>query len=621
LRWNTNGAIKISTAASFLPPTADVQLDLDRLDLGTLDPYLEPKLNLFILGSKLGLHGQVRLRTPKEQLPEVTFHGDASLDDFHTVDGVMGEDLLKWDSVRITGIEANLNPQTVAIHEIAVDNAYARLIIETNHTINLLNALRLTNTNAPGTITPATNETKIAAARKSAVPPMAITNANTALPQISIGAVVISNTAISFTDRSIKPNVDMAIQQVNGSITGLSTEQLQHADLNLSAKVDGVGPVAITGVINPFSGTQTNDIKISVKDVDLTPTSPYSGKFAGYRIAEGKLNMDLDYDLVGKKLRAKNVITLDQFTFGERVDSPDATHLPVRLAIAILKDRDGKIVLDVPVEGSLDDPKFRIGKVVTRAILNILTKVATSPFSVLGALFGGGGEELGWQDFAAGSAELTATDLQKLDSLVKGLYARPGLQLEIAGSVDPDSDREGLQRAALDREIRTRVWMTLRKSERATNSVDHVVLMPDERTRWIKKIYDEDVANGKITPQFIAANTNLAAYAANVLPRDLAIEKGATKLVDSETASPEQSPAAKPVYHTTLVPPPDPTEAVLLATFTIGESDLETLAAQRAKAVQAYILQTGKVEASRLFLKENGSELRSDGCRVYLNFK
>jgi hypothetical protein len=636
LRWNTNGSIKVATTASFLPPTADLQLDLDQLDLGTLDPYLEPKLNLFILGSRLGLHGQVHLRTPKDQLPEVTFHGDVSLDGFHTVDGVMGEDLLKWDSVGINGIDANLNPQTVAIREIAVDNAYARLVIETNRTINLLNALRLTNTNAP-----TTNEAKVAvasarwgeapdepgqkgksvitAAREDARRTVAPTNTAANLPRISIASVVITNTAISFTDRSLKPNVNMAIQQVNGTISGLSSEQLQHADVNLSAKVDGVGPVAITGTINPFSGTQTNDVKISVKDVDLTPASPYSGKFAGYRIAEGKLNMDLAYEIVGKKLTSKNVITLDQFTFGEKVNSPEATHLPVRLAIAILKDREGKIVLDVPIEGSLDDPKFRIGKVVTRAIVNILEKVATSPFSVLGALFGGGGEELGYQDFAVGNADLTPADKQKLDTLAKALYARPALQLEISGSVDPDGDREGLQRAALDREIREKIWTTLRKSERATNSVDQTVVAPDERKHWIGKFYDKAIADGKITPQLIAANTNLAAYAASVLPK--AVEKGATKLMKPGQTAKEQA-AAKAAYQTKLVPPPDPMEAVLLTTYPIGESDLETLAASRAKVVRAYLLQTGKVEAARLFLKEDQTAgLRSDGSRVYLQFR
>ena len=531
LRWNTNGSIKTFTTASFLPPTFDIQLDLDQLDLGSLDPYLEPKVNLYILGSKLGLHGKINLRTPLHELPAVTFHGNASLDSFRTVDGVAAEDLLKWDSLRFNGIDANLNPQIVSIKEIVVDNAYARLIIETNKTINLLNALRMTNA-------PATNETKVAGsspAREDARPTKFVTATNSALPQISVGAILITNTAVSFSDRSMSPNVNMTIQDVNGSISGISSEQLQHAVVDLNAKVDGVGPVAITGTINPLNGAQTNDIKISVKDVDLTPTSPYAGKFAGYGIAEGKLNLDLTYELVGKKLNSKNVITLDRFTFGEKVASPDATHLPVRLAIAILKDRDGKIILDVPIQGSIDDPKFRIGKVVTRAIVNILEKVATSPFSLLGAVFGGGGEELSYEDFAAGSAQLTADDTKKLDSLVKGLYARPALGLEISGSIDPEGDREGLQRAALDREIRQRLSLKLRKSAQATNSVDQLVLTPDDRAHYVKKFYGEAEAAGKITPELIAANTNLAAYAAQVLPRKLTAEKGATKLELSAT--------------------------------------------------------------------------------------
>jgi len=616
MRWNTNGSIKLATTAAFLPPTVDMQLDLDQLDLGTLDPYLEPKLDLFILGSRLGLHGAVRLRTPEGQLPQVTFHGDVSLDGFHTVDGVFGEDLLKWDSLRFNGIDANLNPQSVAIKEIVVDNAYARLIIETNHTINLLNALRLTNTNAP-----ATNETEVAVskpAREDARPaesPAPATNA--ALPQISIGAIVITNTALSFSDRSIKPGVNLSIRDVNGSIAGLSTEQLQHADLNLGAKIDGVGPAAISGTLNPFSGTETNSLKISVKDMDLTPASPYAGKFAGYRIAEGKLNLDLAYELIGKKLTSKNVITLDQFNFGEHVESPEATHLPVRLAIAILKDRDGKIVLDVPIEGSLDDPKFRVGKVVTRAVLNILTKVATSPFSLIGAMFGGGGEELGYQDFNVGHADLTPADKQKLDALQKALFARPALNLEIIGSVDPDGDREGLQRAALDRDIRTRVWMKLRKAEQATNTVDQLVLAPEVRAKWVKKIYDEAVGAGKISPELVAANTNLAAYVAQVLPRKVSLEKGATKLMNSGRAAAKKS-AVPAVYQTKLVPPPDPTEALLLVTYPVSEADLDALAAQRAKAVQAYLLQNGQVTAARLFLTD---ARRSDGSRVYLQFR
>jgi hypothetical protein len=602
LRWNKNGSIKTVVSASLLPPTANLQVDVDKLDLGTLDPYLEPKVNLFILGSEVGLHGKVGLATPENTLPKVTFHGDARLDNFRTVDGVMGEDLLKWDSLQFNGIDANLNPQAVAIREIFVDNAYARLVIETNKTINLLNALRLTNTNAPAT--------NVVAAPKAA-------GTNAPLPQFAVGAIVITNTAVSFSDRSMQPNVNLTIQDVNGSISGISSEQLQHAIVDLHAKVDGAGPVAITGNINPFSGTQTNSIKISVADVDLTPASPYAGRFAGYEIAEGKLNLGLAYEIVGKKLDSKNVITLDQFTFGDKVESKDATHLPVRLAIALLKDREGKIILDVPIQGDLNDPKFRVGKVVVRVVENILVKVATSPFSLLGAVFGGGGEELGQQDFAPGGAELTATDKARLDSLLKGLYARPALNLEIAGSIDADGDREGLQRAALDRQVRTRVWMKLRKSEQATNSVDALVLTPEIRAKWVKKLYAEAVADGKITPQLLAANSNLAAYAAQVLPRKNFFEKGATKL-KSGSGGEAKSPA-EAGYQTKLVPPPGPAEAVLLATFPVSDANLETLAADRAKAVQAYLLQSGKVTAARLFPKQG--ELRRAGSKVVLSFR
>jgi Domain of Unknown Function (DUF748) len=614
MRWNTNGAIHTEMAASLSPPTADIHLSLSNLDLGTLDPYLEPKLNVFILGSRLGLDGDIHLRTPKNELPQVTFAGNARLDDFRTVDGVTAQDLLKWDSLRFDGIDANLNPESVAIKQITLDNAYADVVIETNHAINLLVALHPAETNAP-----AGNVAGIANNYSTA------TNSTTpALPKISIDNIVISNATASFTDYSLTPNAHLTIQQAGGTIAGISSEELQHANVDLHAAVDGVGPVEITGQINPFSGTETNHLQVLVKDVDLTPMSPYAAKFAGYRIAMGKLNMDLVYNLVGPKLRSKNVITLDQFTFGERVNSPEATHLPVRLAIAILKDREGKIVLDVPIDGSLEDPKFRVGKVVERAIVNILTKVATSPFSLIGAAFGGGGEELGYQDFAPGSTGLTPVDKQKLDTLVKALYARPGLNLEISGSVDPVADKDGLRRVFLEKQLRTMKWLSLRKSQRATTPPDQITLSPAERADLVKKLYDKAWADGKITPAMLAANSNLAALATQIQPQAPKIEKDATILVKGlqPSGQPSSSTAATAPLPSKLAPPANPMEALLLATIPVTDSDLEALADDRAKAVRAYLLATGKVGATRLFLAEiQTGGVRSDGSRVYLQFR
>ena len=624
LRWNTNGTIKTDVSVSFVPLTADVQFALDRLDFGTLDPYLESRLNLFIPSSQFGLHGQVQVHTPEGQLPEVSFRGDTWIDGLRVVDGVIGDDLLKWDSVRVSGIEANVNPLNVAIKEIALDNVAAQLVIETNHTINLLNALHPAGSNVPAdTNAPATiNETKAVTVAKTSA---AATNATPAspLPPITIGSIVISNADASFTDRTFSPNVKMAIQQFSGEITGISSTEPRHADVNLHAAVDGVGPIDIIGHINPFGGTETNDLKVTFKDVDLTPTSPYSGKYAGYRIAEGKLNLDLAYNLVGRKLESKNVITLDRFTFGEKVESPDATHLPVRLAIALLKDRNGQILLDVPVEGSLDDPKFRVGKVVVHTLLNILAKAATSPFSLLGALVGGGGEELRYQDFVPGSAILSPANEKKLDSLVKALYERPGLQLEISGSIDPDADRDGLRRASLDKQIHIRQWTSLRKSERAITTPGQLTLTPKEYDAWVKKLYREAVGKGVINDAFIAANTNLMAIAAQIKPRSDESEKAATLLMQRAAATPPQSSKAgarsgkaKPAA------PTDPMETLLLASIPVTDNDLEALASDRAKAVRAYILQTGKVEAARLFLAENqAGGVKANGSRAYLQFR
>jgi hypothetical protein len=513
-----------------------------------------------------------------------------------------------------------VNPLGAAIKEIALDDVAASLVIGTNRTINLLAALHPTDTNGLAvTNPPATTNTNVA---KTSVAATYATLA-AATPPFSIDRISISNASARLIDRSLTPNVNMAVLKFGGDITGLSSTESRNADVNLHAAVDGVGPVDIAGHVNPFNLAGAKDLKITLKDMDLTPASPYSGKFAGYRIAAGKLNLDLAYDLDGWKLKSKNIITVDRFTFGDAVDSPNATHLPVRLAVAMLKDRNGQILLDVPVEGSLEDPDFRVRKVIIHTLLNILVKAATSPFSLLGAMFGGGGEELSYQDFAPGNAVLSPDNEKKLDSLVKGLYERPGLQLEIAGSVDSEADRDGLRRISLEKQIRTREWMSLRKSERAATTPDQIVLTPEQRTEWVKKMYSEAVGKGVINPAFIAANTNLMVIAAQIKPSSAEPEKGATILMKSPPAdASKSSQAAAASSHAQVAPPSDPKEVLLLASIPITDNDFAALAADRAKAVRAYILATGKVEAGRIFLTENKTGgVRSDGSRAYLQFR
>jgi hypothetical protein len=622
LRWNTNGTLRTEIDASLAPPSVDIHLAFENIELHQLDPYLDSRLSVFIVGSKLGMEGKIRFRSPVGSLPDVTFTGDTWLNDFNTVDSVLNEPLLKWNSVHVSGIDAALNPPTVAVKQIAVDAAYARLIIETNRSINLLAALRLPN---PLTNLAATAETKAAdsKSKKSALPADRIvsTNALAQLPirKLTVGSIVITNTSANFSDLSITPNVNMSVQQISGTILRISSEELQQAGIDLHAKVDNVGPVAITGVINPFSKDQTNEIKIAVNDVDLTGVSPYSGKFAGYRIAKGKLNVAMVYRLHGRNLKSENVITLDQFTFGEKVNSPDATHLPVRLGIAILKDRNGKIVLDVPIEGSLDDPQFRLHKVISRAVWNIAEKAITSPFSVIGALFGGGkGEELSYQDFPAGSAELTPATKEKLDVMAKALYERPGLQLEITGSVDTNADVAGLRALSLEKQLRAQKWRALRKSDQEAITPDKVTLTAEERPELVQKLYTDFLAKGLILTN-AAGGTNLPVPQPAARRAGSSFERGASQLMarDSTPAATSTPAAASAASSVT-----DTYELALLNSIPVADQDFQGLAADRAKTVREYVLQNGKVEAERIFLTEaKAGSLKTEGPRVYLQLQ
>ena len=213
------------------------------------------------------------------------------------------------------------------------------------------------------------------------------------------------------------------------------------------AKLDNSAPVDIKGKINPLSKQLFLDIVADARDIELSPFSPYSGKYVGYGIEKGKLSFNVKYKLEDRKLSAENKIILNQLTFGEKIESPDAIKLPVLLAVALMKDRNGVIDVDLPIGGSLDDPQFSVGGIIFRIIGNIISKAVTAPFALLGSLFGGGsGQELSYVEFDYGRAALDSAGETKIDSLAKAMNNRPALKVDISGRFDPVNDLEGLKK-------------------------------------------------------------------------------------------------------------------------------------------------------------------------------
>jgi hypothetical protein len=290
--------------------------------------------------------------------------------------------------------------------------------------------------------------------------------------------------------------------------------------------------------------------------MELSPTTPYAAKYVGYAIQKGKLSFDLKYLIVKKKLESQNYIFLNQLTLGDKVENPQATKWPVKLAIALLKDRKGEIKLDIPVTGSLDDPKFSVWGIIIKILINLISKAATSPFSLLGAVFGGG-EELSFVEFDFGSTTITEPNVKKLDTIVKALHDRPSLKMDIEGHVDMEKDRDGFKQYLVNRKAKAQKLKEMVKKGQPVVPVDDIKIEPPEYEKYLKMAYKE-----------------------------------------------EKFPKPKNVIGMAKDLPAPEMEKLMLTYIEVKEGDLRTLASQRAMKVKDAILKSGQVEPERVFLLE-----------------
>jgi hypothetical protein len=343
---------------------------------------------------------------------------------------------------------------------------------------------------------------------------------------------------------------------LTGSVTGLSSQDMTRADIALKGNLGYGSPIDIAGRINPLAKDLFVDIKISFKDIEMSPVTPYTNKFLGYPIIKGKLNFDVTYLVDKGKLESQNKVTIDQLTFGDKVESPDAIKAPVTLAVSLLTDRNGQINLDVPVSGSLNDPKFKIWPIIWQVLVNLITKAVTSPFALLSSLTGGG-EELSFIEFDYGNAVVTDESRKKITIVGKALYDRPALKLDIEGYIDPENDKAGLKKADLNRRIKAQKIKEMLSKGDEQVALEQIQLTTQEYEKYLKQTYDA----GKFTK-----------------PRNFV---GIAKKL----------PAAE-------------MEKLLLNNIEVTDSDLRQLAARRAQNVKELILQPGNVNASRVFIVE-----------------
>lgn len=610
-----SGRIAAAGTVTVQPLAVDLELTLERIALNGLSPYLEPLANLRLADGAVRARGRAGLREGS-----VAFVGDFGVAGFRVVEGKSGADLVKWTDLAMTGVRVASAPLAFHAEEIRLLEPGATLRIEADGSLGFLQPA------GTGTVLPsAETEPKPAA-------PVAI----------EVGRISFEQGAFRFEDRSIRPAARAGITDFGGHIAGLTSEAWGRAELALQGKVDGLAPVSIRGKFNPLGRPAFVDLALDMKGIDLQPGGgPYVGKFAGRTLTSGKLGVAVKARVEDRKVDLNNVVTLDRFYLGEPTNSPDATTLPVGLALALLRDSSGKIVIDLPVRGSLDDPDFRIGRVVLRVLGNILMKAASSPFSLLGAAFGGGGEELGHLDFAAGSATPDEPTRAKLQVIAKALAGRPSLRLDIAGSYDLVADGQFQRMARLEREVRTAAWEMRRQVDVNTPPAEELEITPELRAGMLAKLYAAAFpAAGAGSPPVVVIDGPSPVTAAekpraasvtrpgggdlrrSLGPRGrLTVQSERGRRLAAAVAGPAKSalaPAPQDAVPLVLAAAetisPAEMEARLLERIAIPEAELEAIGAGRAEVVRSALLEGGNVAADRITLLP----VKASGVRLNL---
>ena len=481
---NGHALVKLAGTVAPEPLTADLDVSVDKASMSYIQPYVLPVADLTIRDGTLATAGKLQLRPAGGREPQLSFSGAVTIDHFKSIDNAGKQDFVNFDRLQFQKLRLTVQPDALKIDRVLLRGPYARVIVSREQILNISAVLdpkgaeksrrefqqrqarlaaespaekRVREKQEQAIKDQAEKDSKAQAkararAAKQAAPARAPAAAAPELFPVRIRELRVESGRMNFSDYSVPPDFNADILGLAGTVTGLSSARDSRAKVDLSGNLGEYSPVTISGELQPFEFDHYTDLGLKFENISLPIFNPYSGKFAGYNIAKGKLFTELHYLIQDRQLKAAHKIRIEQLEWGEATAAKGEATLPVKFATWLLKDSHGVIDLDVPVTGSLDDPKLRIGPIVWQVIKNLIVKAVSAPFKLLGALFKGA-EEAQFVDFAPGSAELDARSVGQLGTLAKGLVEKQGIRIEIPAGSAAELDRPALVEQQFQRQL------------------------------------------------------------------------------------------------------------------------------------------------------------------------
>lgn len=576
LSFASGGAIDMAGELGLQPDFAfNGNVDVAGFDLRPLQGYLSPYAAIAVNQGKFNASADITIN-PQQRF---AFKGAIELTELELEDQLMQARLLALDLLSVNEIDLSMSDKSLSISELVFDALYSRVVIDEQGDTNI--AAVFEQASAPA----AQKETDTAVEENI---DDTIEPGSRADPewQIAVDKIQINNASSQFTDRNLPIIFEANMQELNGQISSFSTASAQVTSLSLEGRVDEFGLVEIEVELHPSDFTKATQIHLAFSNLDLPAISPYTVKFAGREIAEGKADLDLRYEINQKALQGTNKIILSEIRLGAKVDSPAALDLPLDLAIALLKDSDGRIDLEIPLSGDLANPEFDIGPIIRQAISNMLGNIVSAPFRFLANLIGGESAELGAVSFRAGRSDLTPPEQEKLLKLGIALSERQALILSVPAPFVADVDSAMLQQRRVEQRL-----------EEHLNTTESSQSDSARRLQLLENFY----IAAELTPELA------------VLRQQFQQQEQEQEQSDSDMVQPEATSALDEIAYSAAI------KDRLIAAETITETQLTTLALDRQKAIIDFVADNAAL-ASERFDKQLPQVAKSESGRVVTVF-
>ncbi|MCK5831246.1 MAG: DUF748 domain-containing protein [Methylococcales bacterium] len=469
LKINKSGGLKIGGSAILDPFSSQLKVNADNIALKDFQPYIDTFARLDLISGLFNLNADVSLLQENNKPFDVKLKADSHINDLVTRDQLSNKDFLNWKKLDIEKFDLDLAANSYLIDSVKLDKLYTRVLIRKNKTMNINDILITKDKKEEKPV-----KTEETSTKKEVKPTYKIANFS------------ITNSVSDFSDRSLILPFSAHINKLKGTVKGISSDQNALIKVALNGQVANIAPVTIKGNISPQK--DNSNISLDFKSMPLPVMTPYMAEFAGRKIEKGNMSLKLKYDIKNNKLSASNNLLIDQLVLGESVDNPDAVSLPLDLAIALLADSDGKIKLDMPITGSLDDPQFSVSGLIFDTLVNVLTKIISSPFNAVASIVGSD-EDISKITFLPGESLLDDKQKEKLEGLATALVDRPALKLEIKGAAFSKEDWPQLQVEALGKQLLKMRAEELSKKTGETVLTEHLKYSKDENQRLLADLF------------------------------------------------------------------------------------------------------------------------------------